>query len=87
MIHYFSDELVAARKRKGLTKHQVAEQFGWEGMHYGRFEKGHIFPSNANISKFAKLMDLSIEEVQNLIDKEKEEKLIEIEKKYISKPK
>jgi len=81
MIHYFSDALIAARKKKGLTKHQVAEQFGWLGMYYGRFEKGHIFPTNVNIYKFAQLMDMSVDDVQILINKEKEEMLQEIEKK------
>ena len=81
VIHYFSDALVEARKKKGLSKSQVAESFGWMGMHYGRFEKGHIFPTKANIDKFASLMDMTVSEVENLIEMEKQSRLDDLDQR------
>ena len=82
VTHFFSNALVEARKKKGLSKSQVAEIFDWTVMHYGRFEKGYIFPTKANIEKFAKLMDMSIHDVQNLVNLEKQSKLEDFEKKF-----
>lgn len=65
----FCEYLEEQRKLIGLTKAQLARKIGWTPMYYGRFENGDIYPTEANISKFAVALKVEENELRRFIKK------------------
>ena len=51
------------REKKGLTKKQVAEIFGWTAMYYGRYENGQLNPTKNNAHFFSSFLGISEDDV------------------------
>jgi transcriptional regulator with XRE-family HTH domain len=53
--------LLAARSRRGLTQHQVAERCGLDQAHISKFEKGHRWPTLAQLIRLAKVLEVPLQ--------------------------
>jgi transcriptional regulator with XRE-family HTH domain len=69
----FSVLLKESRLKRELTQSEAAFQFGWSATYYRRYEKddGGLFPSSkTNYDKFSRFLDISPEELKEIIYKE-----------------
>lgn len=66
----FIELLIKKREQKGLLKKEVAELFDWTPMYYGRYENGNLIPSEYNIILFSKFLEISQEELLEIIAEE-----------------
>lgn len=65
----FTRLLVKERKARNLKKGEVAELFGWCSDYYCKIEKGYINPPKSRIKDFAEYLNISIEELAEIIEK------------------
>ena len=72
MIMTFGDQLSNARKAKGLTQEELAEQLNLSRQTVLRWEKNQVFPDISNLKAVAKLLDVSFD---YLLGEEKPEKI------------
>lgn len=72
MIMTFGDQLTNARKAKGLTQEELAEQLNLSRQTVLRWEKNQVFPDISNLKAVAKLLDVSFD---YLLGEEKPEKI------------
>lgn len=70
----FRDILIEARERKKMLKKETAEYFGWTPMYYGRYESGDLLPTKNNLQKFANFIEISEDELWNIIEKSRRNK-------------
>lgn len=61
----FGDKLVEARKGKGFSQEQLADQLGVSRQAISRWEAGAVFPDIANLKKIIELFDVSADYLLN----------------------
>lgn len=72
----FGQKLRKLRQEKGLTQQQLAEKLGYVTNSYvSDVEKGKFIPSKEKLKKIAKALNVSFEELKNLLTESKIEEL------------
>ena len=66
----FCELLRETREKKKMLRVHVANEFGWTAMYYGRYEKGDLYPTSANIHLFAKFIGIDIDTLKKIIEEE-----------------
>jgi len=57
----FGENIVVARKKKGLSQEELAKKAGTIAVTVGRYERGEIKPSIDMAAKIAEILDVSLD--------------------------
>lgn len=80
----FGKRLLDARKRKGISQHELAQHLGTKGPVIGRYARDKMKPSIEVASKMAELLDVSLDyligNTDMLIHSKVMNRIIEIQK-------
>jgi len=57
------NRILYIRKRNGLSQQQTADLMHISRKHYGRVERGELFPSSRFLLRFSRVMNVGIDEI------------------------
>ncbi len=73
----FGKRLLEARKNKGLSQEDLAEQLGTKGPAIGRYERDAMKPSIDVAAKIANILDVSLDWLVGHTDMELDSRMLE----------
>ena len=66
----FTDMLLERQKELNLMNKDVAKMFDWTPMYYGRYTKGQLKPTEANVEKFAEFLNIETSVLKKILEED-----------------